>query len=312
MDNKPLVHILMSTYNGERYVKEQIYSILNQEDVRVVLHVKDDCSSDGTARLIEEIAQSDPRIQFGVNASNTGVAMNFLDALYELSCEPDAYVAFSDQDDIWDAGKLAKAVSSLKNKKDVPALYYSGVRNFGFGVSKNKVNELASFKNAVTKPDTLLFDNWAYGCTMVFNCELLKLIKEKPVSSIPRIHDVWVHMIAYYCDAFIYADLDNSYISRRIHENNAAGLIEVDAVSFVKSSSRLKRSTGHPASNMAAIFLEHYREYIAPNKAEMLNLVANYNQNLLYKIKLLISNQFYQPSMSRYIKMRLKILLGRY
>ena len=119
------VAVIMSTYNGEKYLGEQIDSILNQKDLEVTLFVRDDGSSDGTKNILEKYARDNGKIHinFGVNA---GVGNSFMNALYSV---PDTfdYYAFADQDDIWLENKLFQAVKALQESGKM--LYASNQEN---------------------------------------------------------------------------------------------------------------------------------------------------------------------------------------
>ena len=81
------VAVLMSTYNGEKYLREQIDSILAQTDVAVSLFVRDDGSSDGTEKILAEYAANDPRVRYEM-CENVGVGNSFMNLLYSV---PDTF-----------------------------------------------------------------------------------------------------------------------------------------------------------------------------------------------------------------------------
>ena len=110
INKKPTVTVLMSTYNGERFLKEQLDSILQQQDVDVRLCVRDDGSTDGTMDILLEYADA---IELTIG-NNFGVGNSFMSMVYSANLESD-YYAFSDQDDIWMPDKLISAVDELKN-----------------------------------------------------------------------------------------------------------------------------------------------------------------------------------------------------
>ena len=93
------VAVLMSTYNGEKYIRDQIDSILSQIKVNVTLFIRDDGSTDSTVKIITQYTEKYSNIKFWVG-ENIGVGNSFMQLLYSLTDEFD-YYAFSDQDDIW-------------------------------------------------------------------------------------------------------------------------------------------------------------------------------------------------------------------
>ena len=105
----------MSTYNGEKYIREQLDSIIAQVgDMHAVIYVRDDGSTDATVSILEEYASAHEEIEIRIDrASNVGASKSFLTATREC---PDADIyAYSDQDDIWMQGKLGAAVSAIKD-----------------------------------------------------------------------------------------------------------------------------------------------------------------------------------------------------
>lgn len=108
-----LVSIALATYNGEKFIAEQMESILNQsfQDFEVIIH--DDCSADETYNLLRQFAQKDSRIVLKKNEYNLGFAKNFKTIVDDCSGK---YIAFSDQDDIWDIRHLEVLLSIIENK----------------------------------------------------------------------------------------------------------------------------------------------------------------------------------------------------
>ena len=110
----PTVAVLMSTYNGEKYIKEQLDSIFNQKEVYVTLYVRDDGSTDNTLEIIKAYHNDIILLPFD---ENKGPGLSFMTLLYHvmsLSTQYD-YYAFADQDDIWMDVKLNKAIQQIQN-----------------------------------------------------------------------------------------------------------------------------------------------------------------------------------------------------
>ena len=112
-----LVSIAMCTYNGEKYIEEQIESILNQSYKNLEIIICDDNSTDNTTKLIESYIKVDSRIKIFRNKQNLGFIKNFEKAISLCNGE---YIALSDQDDIW---KLNKIELYLKKIKDNILIY---------------------------------------------------------------------------------------------------------------------------------------------------------------------------------------------
>lgn len=113
---QPKVAVLLSSYNGERYLKEQIDSILNQKGVNVYVLVRDDGSTDRSLQILRELVAGHPRQMKIVEGKNTGCTKSFVELMRIASTledfNPD-YYAFSDQDDVWFPDKLAYSIGAL-------------------------------------------------------------------------------------------------------------------------------------------------------------------------------------------------------
>ena len=117
----------MSTYNGEKYIDEQIDSVLAQKNVRVDLLIRDDGSKDETVRIIKRYCEKFDNIKF-YEGPNLKPARSFLNLIETAELNYD-YYAFCDQDDVWHEDKLYQAIEKIGKKKDSqkPILYYCGV-----------------------------------------------------------------------------------------------------------------------------------------------------------------------------------------
>ena len=214
------VAILMSTYNGEKYLDEQIDSILAQDGVDVTLYIRDDGSSDGTAEIIKEYCKNN-NVNF-TQGENLGVGNSFMQLVYNVGEEYD-YYAFADQDDIWLPEKIKMAADKMKGNK-LPFLYCSNQ----ILIDKNGIKiGIRHSKTIDSSYLQILSDNEATGCTMVWNKALQRLISEKnrrPSRELlkKRIHDVWVAMAASVAGEIYYDE--SSFILYRQHENNVVGV----------------------------------------------------------------------------------------
>ena len=160
------IQVLMSTYNGEKYIREQINSILAQTGVEVNLLVRDDGSKDKTLEILKGYKE----IKI-IEAKNVGATNSFLELL-SLAGEYEFY-AFADQDDVWDENKLKVAISKLENY-DCPAIYSGNTRLVDKDLNEIKCETLSP----ITTLGAAIVKNYATGCTIVFNKELMVHLKE--------------------------------------------------------------------------------------------------------------------------------------
>lgn len=179
--------VVMSTYNGERFIDEQIASILEQLPADGWLLVRDDGSSDGTATRVRAIA--DPRIQLTIG-ENLGFAGSFFALLASVPPEADV-VMLADQDDVWLPGKIARAGASIAQCEG-PALYFSRLQ-----LVDAELNPLGltngwprgpSFANALS-------ENIVTGCTIALNRAALALVLRLGDVRQLRFHDWWIYLV---------------------------------------------------------------------------------------------------------------------
>ncbi len=215
------VAVLMSTYNGQKYLCEQIESILSQNSVEVEIFIRDDGSSDSTRDILTDYVEKYSNIHTDF-AENVGVGNSFMNLLYSVSDTFD-YYSLADQDDIWENNKLIESINLLQ--KSGKLLYGSNqecVDKYGasIGLRYNPNEKIHQ------SPISILEKNMIAGCTMVLSCKLFKVLTEKNNRPSPsllrnRIHDVWIAMIASLYDGIVYDP--RSFIKYRQHENNVVG-----------------------------------------------------------------------------------------
>lgn len=107
-----LVSIAMTTYNGEKFIKKQLDSIINQTYKNLEIIICDDGSTDKTIDIIKEYQKKDKRIKLYINEKNLGFSKNFEKAI--SLCKGD-YIALSDQDDIWELDKIETMVKNIND-----------------------------------------------------------------------------------------------------------------------------------------------------------------------------------------------------
>ena len=208
------VVVLLSSYNGARYIKEQLDSLLKQEGVDIKIIIRDDGSSDDTKELLSRIG--DKRIECHF-CENVGVRKSFLELLRLGKEAGDAkYFAFCDQDDVWLPDKLVTAVKAL-DALDAD-LYYSSFTTVDSNL--NVIQENVQHHS----PDRLgaaLVNLAVTGCTMVFSRRLLDAATQYTPARI-MMHDSWLYKIALALDYTVVYD-PVAHIYYRQHENNVIG-----------------------------------------------------------------------------------------
>ena len=187
--NKPLVSIALATYNGERFLKEQLDSLLNQTYQNTEVIITDDASTDGTKSILEEYAEKDSRVKLFFNDNNLGLIKNFEKA---VQLTQGTVIAFADQDDVWASDKIEKL---LANMGDAVLVYCNSEYIDADGKSMNR--KLTDYRNPSNKRNLFIFDKdsgiWIAGHALLFRKELL----DTALPFTPYIsHDTWIAYIA--------------------------------------------------------------------------------------------------------------------
>jgi len=208
------ISILMSTYNGEKYIKQQIESIKNQSIKSIHLFVRDDGSTDGTQEILQDYQNNGMLTWY--QGKNIGAGQSFL----ELTRKTEAaeYYAFADQDDYWDKEKIEKAIQKLEQYQDIPCMYCSNLHV----VDKNLLSYPTQYDNSnvyMGLESSMLY-NLATGCTIVFNHKLQEILQKYSPKNI-LYHDWWVYLLALTFGKVIYDK--SSYIKYRQHDSNVVG-----------------------------------------------------------------------------------------
>jgi glycosyltransferase involved in cell wall biosynthesis len=215
------VAILLCTYNGQRYLAEQLDSFASQTHTCWALWASDDGSADDTRAILEGYQRKWPAGRVSIERGPArGFAANFLSLTCKAGIEAD-YYAYSDQDDIWDPNKLERALKWLETvRQDTPALYCARTRlvdadNNEIGMSP-LFSKPPSFANA-------LMQNIGGGNTMVFNNAARKLLLEAG-ENLPIItHDWWAYMVVTGCGGKVFYDSEPT-LRYRQYGGNLVGM----------------------------------------------------------------------------------------
>lgn len=214
------INVLMSCYNGEKYLDEQIASILNQRTTRKIeLYIRDDGSKDHTREVLKKYeSYENIHINF---AENAGVVKSFMDLLFY--CTDADYYAFADQDDIWFDDKLEKAMDAITEagEKNTPILYCSNYYNWNCDTDETtpcrNINEPVSIVKTIVSGDS------GFGFTQVMNHEMRKyVLRYKETNPTMKVwtHDMWCHTLAVCFGKLVY---DHSYTANyRRHGSNVS------------------------------------------------------------------------------------------
>lgn len=254
------VAILMSTYNGQEYMQQQIDSILDQTYLNLTLYIRDDGSSDNTIKIIEKYVKQDPRIVFLKKSSNQnmGPQASFFELLKHVNAD---YYMFSDQDDIWEPTKVEKSLEKMKAAEDkygnIPINVFTNLL-----VVDNNLNKIELMNPADLEVSflSLLFHNVITGCTMLINNELKSKIKFEQLDYHNTLmHDWWIALVAALFGKNIY--LNEATIRYRQHGDNTVGMNKHNTVKrIIKRISHLSEET-NTVKKVEHLSIELEKEY---------------------------------------------------
>ena len=181
------IAVLMATYNGLNWLPEQINSVLNQVDVDLTLYVSDDCSIDGTLEFLERLAKSDNRVVVLPKTSRMGSAgKNFYRLLCDVYTSGFDYLAFADQDDIWNLDKLSRHVELIKVEN--AECVSSNVMAFWPDRSQKLIR-----KSQPQKTFDFVFESAGPGCSFLMTPWLVAKLREEIQSPNSPARDVLMH-----------------------------------------------------------------------------------------------------------------------
>lgn len=285
------IEVLLATYNGEKFVREQIYSVLNNFDkisgYECKILVSDDKSTDKTVQIIKSLQEQEPRILFLDGEKKGGVRSNF----YYLLEHTDAdYVFFCDQDDLWLPDKISVFLERFKSEEvsyNGPILVHSDLCVADANLSPinvsmfdyQKINKNPSFVE-------LIVSNSVTGCVMACNRELIEGVKKSQIQN-SIMHDWYIGLYASAFGRILF--IEKSFILYRQHGGNQVG-----AKSFlIKDIFNLKGLRGKvknasdsviKTKKQAELFFSDFNEKLDKANKDILNsYISSFEEGQFFK-----------------------------
>lgn len=294
------VCVIMSTYNGGEFVREQIESVLSQELVDVELYVRDDGSVDNTKEILNQLAMTDSRIIVSEDQDNLGFANSFFKALKDA---PDAdYYAFSDQDDYWYPEKLIKSIELIA---DAP---YNGLAFMNSMLTDHLLNpQVIQYNKNKQIPSKYnsFFQSVSSGFLMVFHKSLRELSKR--VDSIPISHDMFIGSLALFFGTVKY-DGHVVVLHRRL--NNSVS--NVKGIKLLKSRFYSMIHDRGVAKSFGQMMLQYYNSLLTSDDLQYFTDLCNYRSSIKSKLRILLNRNIAYPGLFGIIVIKIKILLNRF
>lgn len=299
------VLILLSTYNGEKYLREQLDSLFIQ-DCPIQLLVRDDGSTDGTLSILEEYSEKYSEMQF-IKGENVGFYKSYNLLMSEHIVDQFEWIAFCDQDDVWLPDKISSAVKMMKDgyNPTIPTMYCSNLTMVDENLNKLRMMHKPSLK--WTK-ESILVQNPATGCTVVFNQAAAALYRRG--IDLPMVaHDYSMLLACAYMGKVVY---DNgSYIQYRQHGKNAIGGGSKGVFVGIKDIlSDLFKPKPQKRVEWFRSFVEIYNNDLGENK-RIINTVVSYKKNFKNRLILVFSVRFKGYDTKTTVAFKIRALLGR-
>ena len=292
--NLLMISVAMASYNGEKFIKKQLISLLNQTTKIDEIIICDDCSTDNTVQIIKNIQSlyKDFNIQLFINKENVGYKKNFKNVLSK--CKGN-YIFLCDQDDVWKKNKVEKMVSIMKADKKIKVLASSyELIDSNDNIIQSSTNLYKSYVSSHSLKcisfEELIVGNSFQGCSLCITPEIND--KFQKCFDIYFHHDWLINLYASEIRGMYY--VNEALFQYRIHENNAIGLAGLSNVDYDVKSLEGRLKTAKDCLNN----LEHLEKV----DSEVITNVHNYSRykefyinhiNYIQKgqfIKLIISN----------------------
>ena len=286
------VAIVMTTYNGEKYVGEQIVSILASTYQDFELFIYDDGSKDNTMSILRNIESQHPtKIHVNQNESNLGVTINFLQALSRTTMD---YIMFCDQDDFWKSNKIAVTLKRMRHMeaqigKDIPLTVFTDavVVDCELKILKHSFFCSSHLNPKKTDLPHLLMENKLIGCTVMVNAALRKVVQSHILPKEARFHDWWIALIASSTGKICY--LNEGTLLYRQHGANVVGNIGFFSYFNNRIASLNNQKLAIRAlERQAEEFLAIYGDLLTEEKRCIIQKFANLNQLSFLKRRMLI------------------------
>jgi rhamnosyltransferase len=298
---KNTITVLMSTYNGEKYLTEQIESIICQKDVNVTLLVRDDGSTDKTLTILRQYQEKGALTFY--TGENLGPQRSFLHLLQHAPQSD--YYAFADQDDVWLEDKLNSGIKAICSHDSQPAIYACQTQMTNQSLEKIPTPPLHP---CCTFGESLVYA-YASGCTMVFNNALRTIITSYQPSFIDM-HDWWIISIATAMKAHVVFD-HNAHILYRQHSRNVKGLNDTKFKEWKQRIQRLLHKQQIRYHSALELYKGYYTLFPQESK-DLIDLFIMSKKSFKHRLRLLMDSRYKCGDKKTWVLFKLSVLLNTY
>jgi glycosyltransferase involved in cell wall biosynthesis len=306
LNDSPAVVILLSTYNGAKFLRAQLDSILNQSHRNLVVRVRDDGSTDATPEILREYARAYPSLDVE-SGTNVGVVASYLHLLAQADGAGE-FFAFADQDDVWLPTKIETAITAMRQRDQTrPLLYFSAVEYVDADLNHlgySRAPRRLGFGNA-------LVENVAVGATVVIN----EKARGTALTRMPQnalMHDWWFYLFTTALGEVIYDPTPS--MKYRQHDANVIGWqhgfrhVVLQAFADVVRPYRVSPTF----TDQARDFLACYAPALDRRHHDILMTFLTSHRNLWSRARFAVWMSVWRQSRFETLKLRAQVLTGRY
>lgn len=280
----PKVTVLLATFNGVSFLDQQLISLYEQQDVEVEVFVNDDGSVDGTMKILETWKKKGLIVSI-TESLGVGSTKAFLRLLQQCNEKP--FIAFCDQDDIWEPNKLAMQIQLCQ--EDVPTLVFS--RRKYLHSSGKSVGISSSLKKSPSFGNALI-ENIAPGNTILLNLPAIKVVNSYVFPDVAH-YDSWIYLLI--SNFGTCKNINEPLVQYRIHENNQVGIrklslnkFELSALHFIHQASHLSQVSKQTLTVKNQLILANFISVLyAKSRRQKVRAILNtkfYRQHLIDQI----------------------------
>lgn len=220
------ISVAIATYNGEKYIKEQVQSILNQKLTPHEIIVSDDSDNNKTLEILNNINFGNVNLVYKKNNGKKGYCSNFNNALISASGD---FVFLCDQDDYWYSSKISDVISIFKKNKDIDMIINNTL------LTDSNLNSIGITKYDQLKNMGFSDDDFLMGCCCTFRKTYLD--KVLPIPDVTKGHDNWLNFFSSRLNTKLI--IEDVYQLYRRHNSNESKFIS-NEIEKVKKEDVLK------------------------------------------------------------------------
>jgi glycosyltransferase involved in cell wall biosynthesis len=271
----PEIDVLLATYNGAKYLDEFLNSVENQVGVRINLLVSDDGSVDDSLEIVRRHSKNFYSL-VTMDGPKQGPTANFF---HLMSKSKAPFVAFADQDDIWEPEHLQNSIRRLRPYEKFPALTFSSTLTFFDDGRDSFVWPLLKDMPTVRE---LFMEGKARGCSMVFNRTANELLNSyQPAHA--HCHDTWAFLVLRTCGVVLYER--SPEIRYRIHANNTIGL---GNRSFFRTARTIQNRTWGPYLQLDEVLHAYGDRMEDIQRGDVASLLNDLRGNFFHRLRRLV------------------------